>query len=109
MASEAPDDRCCDQCGRWVEPNELLYRLRVELVAEPGPVDLSAPQEIGDVQSELDALIRKLEGMTEDQVSEATSQIHERFDFNLCPKCRADIRAQMKNRLTIFNSHTLDS
>ena len=109
MATESPDDRCCDQCGRWVEPNELLYQLRVELVAEPGPVDLTSPQDVGDVQSELDALIRKLEGMTEDQVSEATSQIHERFDYNLCAKCRGDIRAQLKNRLSIFNTHTLDS
>lgn len=108
MSEDSPD-RLCDQCGRWVEPNETLYRLRVEICAEPGPIDLPPRESIGDVQSELEALIRRLESMTDEQVDEATSQIHEMFDYWLCPKCRAAIRAQMKQRMSIIDLRAADS
>ena len=103
-----PNYRVCDQCGVWVEGNELLYRLRVELCAEPGPVELGSPEQVGDAADELEKLMHRLESMTAEEVSEATAQVYEAFDFALCANCRQGIRAQLRNRLTLFDAPPRD-
>ncbi|MDX2176576.1 MAG: hypothetical protein SF028_08895 [Candidatus Sumerlaeia bacterium] len=99
------EERVCDQCGSYVESNQTLYRLRVELVAEPhpGPIGDSAG---GSVLEDLEALVRRLEAMSDEEVAEATAQVHERFDSFLCAACRKRVRAALLARQRIINLHT---
>jgi hypothetical protein len=99
--SDRPAERVCDQCGIWVETTQPLYRMRVELAAEPwAPEDTGPP---GDVREELEALVRRLEQMSEDEVEEATSQVHECFEYLLCPACRRSIRQALRTRRSLVD------
>lgn len=105
MPSDSPE-RVCDHCGSYIEPTRVLYRLRIELAAEPGPIDIEPMPPLRDVREELADLIRKLNGMDPEQVDEATSQVHEQFDFVLCAGCRAEIRDRLRRRIFVAEAHT---
>ena len=95
---DSGSDRFCENCGRWIEPNETLYRMRLEIVAKPPgpePIDLTPGE---DVRAELADLLARMEAMGDDEVAEATEQVHEVFAFTLCPACRNDVHGRIKAR-----------
>lgn len=102
--SHPPGERRCDECGSWVPASEPLYRMRVELAAEPWQPSLPDSKDTGDVRGELEALIRRLEDMTLEQVAEATAQVHELFEFKLCAACRRETRRLLRSRLDVEDS-----
>jgi len=91
-----PQNRVCDSCGRWVEETEILYYARLEIYAEPVLRDTDAPDEAVPNVEEWQSLIDALEGMTDEQVSEATDQVHEDLRFYLCTECRREMHDRIR-------------
>lgn len=81
-------DTLCQGCGRIVSKKALTYRLRLELFASPEPPDLSDADLAGDLRAEWDALLGTLEQLSDEQAQEAIDQVHEQYEFVLCPTCR---------------------
>jgi predicted RNA-binding Zn-ribbon protein involved in translation (DUF1610 family) len=100
--SHDDDDRLCENCGRWVEPNETLYRLRVELFADGGDGEVRLDPPADNLAGEWEALVRRMENMSPDQVREATDQVHETYSCLLCPECRAELHGRLKRRRNLL-------
>ena len=95
--------RVCDNCGRWIEKNEVRYVMQVTLMAEPGPVvELPDPQNMEQVREELEKLVEAMQGMSDEQIEEAVDQVHESYEYILCPECRAEVHQRMKRRTQIL-------
>ena len=87
-------ERCCDYCHREIEPDETAYELKLEMFASPEfPDDFGADTE-KDHTAEIEALLEIMESM---DVEEATDEVYECYLFRLCPQCRRDIHARLKN------------
>lgn len=102
MSKQAPD-RVCENCGRWIEQDEILYRVRIEVFAEPeGPeVDLFAKSR-EELAEEWEDLIDRLEKMTDDEAREASDQVYENYEFNLCPECRREMHRRLQKHRDIL-------
>ncbi|MBI5154670.1 hypothetical protein HZA57_05480 [Candidatus Poribacteria bacterium] len=96
--TEPGADRVCENCGRWIEPDEVLYRVRVEVFAEPRVPEVSLEKSRSELASDWEELIRKLEQMNEDQVREATDQVYESYGYNLCGACRQELHRRIRRR-----------
>ena len=102
MAKETPD-RVCENCGRWIEQNELLYRVRIEVFADPDAPDVDVFGKSRDeLAQEWDELINRLEAMSEDETREASDQVYEKHEFNLCPECRREMHLRLKKHRDIL-------
>lgn len=92
----AGEARVCDQCGRWVERDETLYHARLQLYAEPAvrieEDNLSREQR----RARWDAMIRRLEEMSDEEVEDATDQVHEEIAFQLCAECRSNLHERIR-------------
>lgn len=96
--SDLYDERTCENCGRWVDRTETLYRVRLDMFAEPTvKIEDPAPPP-QTVARRWEDLIQQLEMMSDEQVQEATDQVHERFEFNLCPECRREMHRRIRTR-----------
>ncbi len=100
--SETPDDRVCENCGRWIEDNEILYRARLEVFAEPVMDDRSLRKSRDESAREWESLLEKLEKMDDQQVQDATDQVYESYEFNLCPSCRQEMHRRIKSHREIL-------
>jgi len=78
----------CQGCGRIIPDKVLPYRLRLELFAAPETPDLTPEDLAGDLRAEWEALIDTMEQMSDDEAQEAMDQVHELYEFVLCPACR---------------------
>jgi NMD protein affecting ribosome stability and mRNA decay len=93
--------RICDNCGRWVEKNEMLYIMEVAIMAEPNPeIKMEEPQ--GNAREELEKLVEAMEDMTEEQIDEATDQVHENYRYTLCAECREVVHRRLKHRSNLL-------
>ncbi len=81
-------DILCQGCGRIVPEKELTYRLRLELFASPESPEFGEDDLAGDLQAQWKALIESMEQMSDEEAQEAIDQVHERYEFVLCPACR---------------------
>ncbi len=81
-------DVLCQGCGKIIPETALSYRLRLELYASPEPPSISQEDLEEDLQAEWKALIETLEQMSEKDAQEAVDQVHELYEFVLCPRCR---------------------
>lgn len=93
-----PDNRVCDSCGRWVEDAEILYHARLEIYAEPRIGDIDVAEDKDARARRWNRLIESMEKMSDDQVQEATDQVHEEIRFFLCPQCRREMHARIRVR-----------
>lgn len=95
-------DRVCENCGRWIEQNEMLYHARLEIFADKryGLDCLDKEMETDSIT--LEELIEQLAKMSEEQVQGAADQVYEKLEFNLCPECRSELHDRMKKRRNII-------
>jgi hypothetical protein len=56
----------------------------VEAFADPAPPALSAEEMTGDLRGQIEAVLARLEGLSEE---EAMSQVYRRLTFHLCGPC----------------------
>jgi len=91
------EDRVCNECGRFIEPNELAFCVRLEMFAEP-KVTFTEEDLEDDVQSgdRWQKFIQELEDMSDDDVREANNQVYEKFAWLLCGNCRRDLHQRIK-------------
>ena len=101
-SNEQNDDRSCDNCGRWIEPNEMLYHARIELFADKRYGLDCIDKEMEKDSVTLEELIEQLEKMTNDQVQSAADQVYEKVELTLCPTCRLDLHKRMKNQRNVL-------
>lgn len=98
------DDRLCENCGRWIEANEMLYRVRLEVYAEPR-IDFSDPlPPRSRARADWKELIARMEAMSEEEVREAADQVHELIEYNLCPECRRDLHRRIRVSKDVRNA-----
>jgi hypothetical protein len=90
-------DRTCEECGRWIERNELLFRVRLEIFAEPTIHPEPAPGK-ERLAADWNALIARMERMSDEQVQEAADQVHELLEYNLCRECRRELHRRIRLR-----------
>lgn len=97
------DSRTCESCGRWIDEGETLFVMTVTLQADP-KLDMDAidPETLENSRQEFEKLIEAMEKMTAGQVEEATDQVHESYQFVLCPECREEVHGRMKQRTRIL-------
>lgn len=95
-------ERVCDECGRWIDERETLYQMKVTLQAEVR-TDLTtdAEKSSDQLRDEFEALLRRMESMSADQVEAATDQVHEEYLYVLCPECRQGVHNKLKSRQSI--------
>lgn len=85
----------CDRCNAMLEKERIRYQLRIELFAafdglEFSEKDLRAGR---DTKKEIADLIRRLEDMDPRQLED---QVHVKFEYDLCQKCRDEVYRQYK-------------
>lgn len=87
----------CENCGRAVPPEELLYEIRIDIYAKGGPVVIDPADLEKDHLDEMKKLIARMENMN---VEELTDQVWESYRFDLCMKCREEFHARLKLKAT---------
>jgi hypothetical protein len=81
----ASDLLSCARCGVHLRPGSGdFYRVNIEAVADPAPPNFSADDLALDVRSEIERLLARLEGVTE---QEALEQVYCRRSLALCVPC----------------------
>jgi len=78
----------CQGCGVSLTAGGQAYLLRLELLASPDPPEFKAESLEADLQGEGEALIQKMESMSDEEAREAEEQVYERYEFALCARCR---------------------
>ena len=95
--------RVCDQCGRWIDEREILYRMRIELFAEETlNLDQVSDNKMLKTDS-LEELIHYLDSLSDEEAQEATDQVYEKHEFALCPSCRKAVHQKLKHRESILD------
>ncbi len=97
MTSPA-EDRVCENCGRWVDDQEVLYHVRIEVFAEPDFKEANVGSTAEETRQVWDDFLRELEQMTDEQVEDANAQVHEEFRFLLCGNCRSELHTRIRRR-----------
>jgi len=90
-------DRVCDHCGRWIEENEILFRMTISIQAEAKPIvieDLDG----AEIEKEFQELLETMESMTPEEAEDAIDEVHVSQHFQLCPECRHVVHDRMKRR-----------
>ena len=90
-------DGRCENCGRAVPPEDLLYEIRIDIYAKGGPVEIDPSDLEKDHLEEMKKLIHRMEKM---DVGELTDQVWESYRFDLCRKCREEFHARLKLKAT---------
>jgi hypothetical protein len=80
-----PERLVCARCAAALRPGDgNFYWITVEAVADPTPPTISAEDLATDVRAQIEALLARLEGLSEE---EAMSQVYRRLTFHLCGPC----------------------
>lgn len=95
-------DRGCDNCGRWIDADELMYCVRIDVYAEPRMPVIDPGKGRGELAAEWDCLVRRLESMDETAAQEASDQVHEVTDLRLCAECRGELHRRIARRRDIL-------
>ena len=80
-----------------IEEDRLRYTFRIELFAAYDILKIQ-PKDVGsdrDIMKEIDDLIRKLENEDPEKLTE---DVYYRIEQDLCPRCRREILAEIKER-----------
>jgi len=75
----------CARCADELYPGAgNFYLVTIEAVADPTPPNITAEDLARDVRRDIEALLARLEGLTEE---EAMNQVYRRMTFHLCGSC----------------------
>ncbi|MCX7625244.1 MAG: hypothetical protein N2Z21_03415 [Candidatus Sumerlaeaceae bacterium] len=88
-------NRICHNCGREVGSNEQLYVLRIELFAKAEPLELTIDDLLADHTAQIEKLIEEMEALDPE---EASDEVYESYNFELCPECRRRVHHLLKGR-----------
>ena len=75
----------CHRCGCQLTPGKgNFYVARIEAFADPTPPDFDECELPQDIGAEIDKLIEKMSGMSEQELMD---QVHRRMTIHLCQPC----------------------
>ncbi len=86
------EERKCHNCNRVVKPESQLYVLKIEMFASP-EVIIPKQKPGTDAKAEMEALLKQMETIG---IEEATEQVYESYQYNLCGECRERFHKQLK-------------
>ena len=92
----------CENCGRTIAEEELAFRLRIEMFADPSLPDLSEEYMKCNFDEELQKLYSEIESMDPD---EAQDEVFESYLFTVCTLCRQGLHCRLKERQMPFEEH----
>jgi hypothetical protein len=85
----------CDNCGREIGPDDIVYWVRLEIFASPEPPELSLEDLDRDYKADMEKIIDQMEGL---DPKEAEAQVYEAYRFYICTKCRRYFHDHLKHR-----------
>ncbi len=88
-------DRRCHNCGTAIGGQAVSYILRLELFARGDAPELTLDDLRADHTAQIEKLIEEMEHL---DVEEATDEVYEAYNFELCSECRARIHELLKSR-----------
>ena len=83
----------CDSCGKLISSNVTIYKIKIEIFADPELPVLTEEDLQQDFMGQLNDIINE---MKDKDVQELTDQVFEAYIFNLCPSCRNDFHKKLK-------------
>ncbi len=85
----------CDRCSALMEKDRLRYQVRLEIFAAYDGLEFKEADRRSsqDIRKEIEDLIKQMEDMDEQELQD---QVHVKFEYDLCQKCRDEIYAQHK-------------
>ena len=87
--------RKCDECGGVSARDEQMYTIRIELFARAEPLVFGADDALKDHAKAIADLLGAMESI---DAEEATDQVHEQYEYDLCARCRGRIHRMLKDR-----------
>lgn len=76
----------CDRCGAaLLVGTNVRYVVSIDVRAAYDPMELTPDDIAEDHENEIRKLLRRIEGMTEDELQDS---VHRAFKFDLCPVCQ---------------------
>lgn len=86
----------CDRCQALMEKDRLRYQLRIELFAAYDGLEIkeSDLRRRDDIKREIEDLLKQMEDMDEQELQD---QVHVKFEYDLCQKCRDEIYERHKH------------
>ena len=77
--------RLCDRCGQLIEPNALRFVAKIQVYAAYDPINVSFDELTRDHSEEIREIIRRCDGLTEDELMR---DVYVDFEFDLCHACQ---------------------
>ena len=88
----------CDRCGQKILPPQPRFTLKVELYAAKEDLYFTEADFKKDLRAEMDALIKQMEKMDAEQL---TDEVYTRYEFDVCAHCRKRIYTQLRRQLPL--------
>ena len=92
----------CNHCGVHVSPHRAKYRGRLTLESVYQPLEITEDDIQREDDEEIDALLDRINEMSEEELNEAVAVIH---DFTLCAKCHRKFLDKTKTFLNLAKSN----
>lgn len=85
----------CDRCSALMEKEKLRYQVRLEIFAAYDSLEFKEADKRSsqDIRREIEDLIKQMEDMDEQELQD---QVHVKFEYDLCQKCRDEIYERHK-------------
>jgi hypothetical protein len=88
----------CDRCGQEIKPASPRFTMKMELFASKDDLYFTEADLQKDLRAEMEQLIRQMENMDAEQL---TDEVHVRFEFDMCGSCRKKLYQQFRRRLPL--------
>jgi 5,10-methenyltetrahydromethanopterin hydrogenase len=85
--------RRCSDCGEFFSEKTLMYQVFITLRAEVTESLNLDEVESADPETEMEELLEQMEEMDPEELAD---QVHESYEFLICPKCRQKMHRALK-------------
>ena len=86
-------EKHCDICGRSIAKRQVSFVLRIELLADPTPADITDEDLEKDCKKEMEKLLAAMEDIDPE---EAQDEVYERYAYCICMGCRKGLHHRLK-------------
>jgi hypothetical protein len=87
--------RLCDNCGGQINPDDIPYWMRLEMLASPEAPTIRPEDLDRDHRAEMEKLIDQMEEIGPE---ECEAQVYEAYKFVVCAACRNYFHEHLKHR-----------
>lgn len=83
----------CANCHALLIDGQQSYLVRVQMMASPGPLELTPKDLTEDHIAALEKLVAQMEHL---DAEEAADEVHEAYEFTVCGPCRRRLHEQLR-------------